>query len=394
MPGPDRLNFGIFMAPFHRIGENPTLALQRDLELVQRLDRLGYDEAWIGEHHSAGYEIIASPEVFIAAAAERTRHIRLGTGVSSLPYHHPLILADRMVLLDHLTMGRAMFGVGPGALPSDAFMMGIDPLRQREMMDESLDAILALLRTDEPVNRETDWFTLRNARLQMRPYSRPHMEVAVAAQVSPAGPRTAGKFGCSLLSLGATTTGGFDVLGNQWGIAEEKAAEFGQTIDRARWRLVGPMHIAPTMEQARKEVEFGLPAWVDYFQRVAALPLVGDSTETQDMVDAMNATGLAVIGTPDDAVRQLERLWDKSRGFGTYLFMAHDWADRDATHRSYELFMRFVAPRFQGTLPRLETSRDWAAANRGEFIGRAIQAVGKAIQDHVAEKAERTPKAS
>jgi limonene 1,2-monooxygenase len=394
MPGPDRLNFGIFMAPFHRIGENPTLALQRDLELVQWLDRLGYDEAWIGEHHSAGYEIIASPEVFIAAAAERTRHIRLGTGVSSLPYHHPLILADRMVLLDHLTMGRAMFGVGPGALPSDAFMMGIDPLRQREMMDESLDAILALLRTDEPVNRETDWFTLRNARLQMRPYSRPHMEVAVAAQVSPAGPRTAGKFGCSLLSLGATTTGGFDVLGNQWGIAEEKAAEFGQTIDRARWRLVGPMHIAPTMEQARKEVEFGLPAWVDYFQRVAALPLVGDSTETQDMVDAMNATGLAVIGTPDDAVRQLERLWDKSRGFGTYLFMAHDWADRDATHRSYELFARFVAPRFQGTLPRLETSRDWAAANRGEFIGRAIQAVGKAIQDHVAEKAERTPKAS
>jgi len=394
MAGPDRLNFGIFMAPFHRIGENPTLALRRDLELVEWLDRLGYDEAWFGEHHSAGYEIIASPEIFIAAAAERTRHIRLGTGVVSLPYHHPLMVADRMVLLDHLTMGRAMFGVGPGALPSDAFMMGIDPLRQREMMDESLDAILALLRTDEPVTRETDWFTLRNARLHMRPYSRPHMEVAVAAQVSPAGPRTAGKFGCSLLSLGATTTGGFDVLGSQWGIAEEKAAEYGQTLDRARWRLVGPMHVAPTMDQARKDVEFGLPAWVDYFQRVAALPLVGDATDTQDMVDAMNATGLAVIGTPDDAARQIERLWEKSQGFGTYLFMTHDWADREATLRSYELFQRFVAPRFQGTLARLEASRDWAAANRGEFIGRAIQAVGKAIQDHVAEKAERTPKAS
>jgi len=291
-------------------------------------------------------------------------------------------------------MGRAMFGVGPGALPSDAFMMGIDPLRQREMMDESLDAILALFRSDEPVSRETDWFTLRNARLQMRPYSRPHMEVAVAAQVSPAGPRTAGKHGASLLSLGATTAGGFDVLGSQWQIAEEKAAEHGQTIDRARWRLVGPMHIAPTTDQARKEVEFGLPAWVDYFQRVAALPLVGEATETQDMIDAMNATGLAVIGTPDDAARQIERLWEKSRGFGTYLFMAHDWADRDATHRSYELFARFVAPQFQGTLPRLETSRNWAADNRGEFIGRAVQAIGKAIQDHVAEKAEQTQKAS
>src|SRR5690242_21224667 len=212
MDTPDRLKFGIFLAPFHRIGENPTWALHRDLELVEALDRLTFDEAWFGEHHSAGYEIIASPEVFIAAASQRTRHIRLGTGVSSLPYHHPLILADRMVLLDHLTLGRAMFGVGPGALPSDAFMMGIDPIRQREMMDESLEAILALFRTDEPVTRECGWFTLREARLHMKPYSRPHMEVAVAAQVSPAGARAAGKNGVGLLSLGATTTGGFDAL--------------------------------------------------------------------------------------------------------------------------------------------------------------------------------------
>src|SRR6266849_557016 len=197
--------FGIFLAPFHPCGQNPTLALERDLELLVHLDRLGFDEAWIGEHHSAGYEIIPSPEVFIGVAAERTRHLRLGTGVSSLPYHHPLILADRMVLLDHLTLGRAMFGVGPGALPSDAYMMGIDPLRQREMMDESLETILALLTSDEPITRETDWFTLRDARLQLLPYSRPHMEMAVAATVSPAGPRAAGKYGLGLLSIGATT---------------------------------------------------------------------------------------------------------------------------------------------------------------------------------------------
>jgi limonene 1,2-monooxygenase len=394
MQAPDRLNFGIFLAPFHRVGENPTYALRRDLELVEFLDRLSYDEAWIGEHHSAGYEIIASPEVFIAAAAERTRHIRLGTGVSSLPYHHPLILADRMVLLDHLTLGRAMFGVGPGALPSDAFMMGIDPLRQREMMDESLEAILALLRSDEPVTRDCGWFTLKEARLHMRPYSRPHMEVAVAAQVSPAGPRVAGKHGASLLSLGATTAGGFDVLGAHWSTCEEMAAEYGQTVNRARWRLVGPMHIAPTMDQARREVEFGLPAWVDYFQRVAALPLVGEATDTQDMVDAMNASGLAVIGTPDDAAAQIERLWEKSAGFGTYLFMGHDWADREATLRSYELVARFVMPRFQGTLSRLRESRDWAADNRGTFIGRAVEAIGKAIQDHHAERAGRKREAS
>jgi limonene 1,2-monooxygenase len=388
------MNFGIFLAPFHRIGENPTWALRRDLELIDFLDHLGFDEAWIGEHHSAGYEIIAAPEVFIAAAAERTRHIRLGTGVVSLPYHHPLIVADRMVLLDHLTRGRAMFGVGPGALPSDAFMMGIDPVRQREMMDEALEAILALFTSDEPVTRETDWFRLRDARLHMTPYTRPHMEVAVAAQVSPAGARAAGKYGVGLLSLGATTAGGFDVLGSQWAVAEEMAAEHGRTVDRARWRLVGPMHVAPTREQARRDVAFGLPAWVDYFQRVAALPLVGDATALDDMIDALNAGGLAVIGTPEEAAAQIERLWGKSGGFGTYLFMAHEWADREATLRSYELVARSVMPRFQGTIPRLERSRDWAAANRGTFIGRAMEAIGKAIQDHAVERAERKREAS
>src|SRR6266511_5393482 len=141
---PARMRFGIFMAPFHRLGENPTLALERDLELLQWLDTLGYDEAWIGEHHSAGWETIASPEVFIATAAERTRHIKLGTGVVSLPYHHPLMVADRMVLLDHITRGRVLFGVGPGALPTDALMMGIDPVVLRSRMNEALNIIIRL----------------------------------------------------------------------------------------------------------------------------------------------------------------------------------------------------------------------------------------------------------
>jgi limonene 1,2-monooxygenase len=392
--GPDRLNFGVFMAPFHRLGENPTWSLHRDLELLEHLDRLCYDEAWIGEHHSAGYEIIASPEVFVAAAAERTRHLRLGTGVSSLPYHHPFMLADRMVLLDHLTRGRAMFGVGPGALPSDAFMMGIDPLRQREMMDEALDVIVELLTSDEPVTRETSWFTLRDARLQLRPYSRPHMELAVAAQVSPAGPRAAGRHGLGLLSLGATTLGGFDALGHHWQICEELAAEHGRQVSRGTWRLVGPMHIAPTMDQARRDVEFGLKAWVDYFLHVAALPLVGDAVEVGDMVDAMNANGYGVIGTPEDAARQIQRLWDQSGGYGSYLFMVHDWADREATLRSFELVARYVMPQFQGTLGRLAASHGWAAENRPTFIGRAVEAIGKAIQDHHAERAGKQKEAS
>jgi limonene 1,2-monooxygenase len=380
------LRFGIFLAPFHPAGQNPTLAIERDLELIVRLDELGYDEAWVGEHHSAGFEIIASPEVFIAAVAQRTVNIRLGTGVSSLPYHHPLILADRMVLLDHLTRGRVMFGVGPGALPSDAFMMGIDPNRQREMMEESLEAIVALLTSDEPVSMETDWFTLRDARLQLRPYTHPCFEIGVAAQISPAGPRAAGRFGAALLSLGATSAGGFDVLGAHWQTCEERAAVFGQTVDRRRWRLVGPMHIAPTEEQARAEVAFGLADWVRYFQEVAALPIAPQTDDPDHLMEAMNASGIAVIGTPAMAVAQIERLVEQSGGFGTYLFMAHEWADRKATLASYELFAREVMPAFQSSASRAVHSRNWAAERRPEFMGAAMGAVGKAIMDHQAEK--------
>src|ERR1700742_1802125 len=133
-----KLRFGYFIAPFHRAGTNPTLAMQRDLEFVQHLDKLGYDEAWIGEHHSAGSEIIASPEIFIAAAAERTRHIRLGTGVVSLSYHNPLWVAERIVLLDHLTRGRVMLGVGPGSLPTDAAMIGVSQAQTRGLLEQSL----------------------------------------------------------------------------------------------------------------------------------------------------------------------------------------------------------------------------------------------------------------
>ena len=244
------------------------------------------------------------------------------------------------------------------------------------------------------MNRKTDWFTLKDARLQLRPYSDPCFEIAVAAQVSPSGPRLAGKFGHSLLSIGATSAGGFDILGAHWDVMEERATEFGTTVDRRKWRLVGPMHIADTKEQAYEDVRFGLPQWVDYFQRVAALPLGPDTTDVEEMADAMNASGFAVIGTPDDAAAQIQRLVDQSGGFGTFLNMAHEWADTAATRRSYELLARYVFPRFQGSAETTEASRDWAAENRPEFIQAATTAVMTAVQSHHAEKAEKQAKSA
>jgi len=151
-----RLEFGAFLAPHHPIGEHPTLMFQRDLEFAAHLDRLGFDELWFGEHHSSGWETSASPELMIAAAAERTERIRLGTGVISLPYHHPFNVAQRLVQLDHLTRGRLIFGSGPGALPSDAHTFGIDPMTQRDRQDEAMGVINRLLRGEERFTHESD----------------------------------------------------------------------------------------------------------------------------------------------------------------------------------------------------------------------------------------------
>src|SRR3984893_18001097 len=167
MPMTSRLRFGVFLAPFHKPGINPTLALQSDLDLVAWLDRLGYDEAWFGEHHSAGTEISASPEIMLATAAERTRHIKLGTGVVSGSYHNPLWVAERLVLLDHLTRGRVMLGVGPGSLPTDGIMVGIQQGQTRGLLEDGLAVVMKLLTTDEPVTLKNERWDLREARLHL-----------------------------------------------------------------------------------------------------------------------------------------------------------------------------------------------------------------------------------
>ena len=368
------LRSGIFMAPFHDLSQNPVLALERDFELLQHLDTLNYSEAWIGEHHSGGFEIISSPELFIAAAAERTRHIRLGTGVVSLPYHNPFILADRMVQLDYQTRGRAMLGVGPGALVHDAKKIGIDPANQRRMMNEALDVLIELFHGDT-VTRKTDWFDLNDARLQLPPFTRPRMEMAVAAAISPSGALAAGRHGLGMLSIGGTNDEAMKHHRHNWELYTEQAQQNGHVPDRKNWRLVTMMHIAETREQARENVRYGLDKFCDYFRDVATFPFVpNDITDRyQHMVDS----GMACIGAPDDAIAYIERLLEGSGGFGVIMELAQNWADWPQTKRHYELMARYVHPHFQ-------SSREWrsesyvAARDRhAEFAsqsGAAIQA--------------------
>jgi limonene 1,2-monooxygenase len=375
---PKRMKFGIFLAPFHRVGENPTLALKRDMKLIELLDELGYDEAWIGEHHSFGREIIADPVVFMAAAAERTRKIKLGTGVLSLPYHHPLMVADRMVLLDHMTEGRVMLGVGPGALTSDAHMMGIPTVEQRRRMGESLDAIMQLLRRDGLVTMKTDWFELKDAQLQLASYSEPHLPVAVAASFTPAGPMAAGKHGVGLLSVAGVDNKGFE---RTWSWAEEAAQESGRSISRDNWKVVVPIHVAESRAQALKELEegFKLRAYTgDAGNPASAGPGLFAAAGG---LEAQAESGSALIGSPDQVAEAIEQIIERSGGIGGILGLAHEWASTEATNRSFELFARYVAPRFQGQLEPIRQSRDWVEEHLREVFGATPAAMAKAFTD-------------
>jgi limonene 1,2-monooxygenase len=357
------MRFGVFLAPYHEPGENPTIALERDLELIVRLDELGYDEAWVGEHHSTGWETIAAPELVLAAAAERTRHIRLGTGVVSLPYHHPLMVADRIVLLDHLTRGRINFGVGPGGHLTDARMLGIDPNLLRPRMAEALEVVVRLFTETEPFSVERDWFSLTDAVLQLRPYQRPYPPIAVTSMESPAGMVLAGRHGAGVLSLAVARgpRGPID-LAAQWRTAEEEAERAGTAVDRAEWRIVMPVHVADTRAEAIAQTRDGAAAFVmDYTQGVTGRPSPVPGPRDA-IAEQMTEMGAWVIGTPDDLVAAIERLQERSGGIGGLMITATDWAPREAVLRSYELIARHVAPRFQGSLAGIDASNAVARA--------------------------------
>ena len=369
---PWRLKFGVFMAPFHRLGDNVGLGLERDVRTIQWLDEFRWDEAWVGEHHSAGWETISSPEVFIAHAAALTKTIKLGTGVVSLPYHNPYHVAERMLLLDQLTRGRVMLGVGPGALPSDAYQFMLDPTRQRPQMDESLGVIMKLLAGEE-VTHESDWIHLRQSRLQVPLYSE-KLPVFVASTLSPAGPTIAGKHGAGLINVSTFMPAGLD-LNQVWRLYTETSEANGHVADRRNWRLMLPIYIAETREEAFHDVSIEAYRFQsEYFGSTLGRSFEFPGEPSQ-FAEVMAMSGGAIIGSPDDAIAAIEKIWDMTGGFGGLLGLAHEWAPAEKMRRSYELFGRWVAPHFQNSLTGVTTAQGWAAANSEAFNKNEVSAV-------------------
>ncbi|HLG47247.1 MAG TPA: LLM class flavin-dependent oxidoreductase [Reyranella sp.] len=372
-----RLGFGAFLAPHHPIGENPLLQFRRDIKFVEHLDALGFDEFWCGEHHSSGWEMIASPEMFLAAAAEHTKRIKLATGVISLPYHNPFNVAQRMVQLDWMSGGRAIFGSGPGALPSDAYTLNIDPMTQRDRQDEAIGVIRRLMR-GERVTHKSEWFTLQDAALQLLPLQE-DMPFATASQISPSGMTLAGKYGIGIISLGSMSNEGLTALPTQWAFAESSAKKHGTTVDRKNWRVLLNWHIAETREKAIEEAKHGLMRWHNqYIHGTLQRP---GSVAFKSPEEAVEQTALlpgsaSVIGTPDDLVKMIKSVHEKSGGFGTVVGFVHDWANPENTFRSWDLVARYVMPEINGYVTKLRESERHLQVNRAVFerAGQAIMA--------------------
>ena len=377
------MRFGAFLAPHHPIGEHPTLQLQSDLELVEHMDRLGFDEFWCGEHHSTGWEVIASPELFLAAAAERTHRIRLGTGVVSLPYHHPFMVAQRMAQLDHQSRGRVIFGSGPGALPSDAHTLGVDPMVLRDRQDEAIGVIRRLFEADERFTIESEWFTLRDAKLQLKPLQK-NMEFTVASLVSPSGMTLAGKHGIGVLSIGSTSQAGIQALPLQWSFAEEAAEKHGNTVERSAWRLVLNWHIAETRDKAREQAREGLFRHNNEYTVGTLAAGQGQIFKTPDeAVDVMAFSdgSVSVIGTPEDLVAKIYEMRELSGGFGCVIGFVHDWANREDTRNSWDLVARYVIPEVNGFLHDYRESNQYVIENRETWM-RAGMAINAKIQEN------------
>lgn len=377
------LKFGAFLAPHHPIGEHPLLQFRRDLDFVEHLDKLGYDEFWCGEHHSTGWEMIASPEMFLAAAGQRSHTIKLGTGVVSLPYHHPFNVAQRMVQLDYMTGGRAIFGSGPGALPSDAHTLGIDPMVQRDRQDEAIGVIRRLLSGEDRFDYECEWFTMKNAKLQLLPLQE-DMPFAVASMISPSGMTLAGKHRTGVLSIGSMSTAGLQALPTQWSFAEESAEKHGNSVDRKDWRIVMSWHLAETREKAKEQAKDGLLRWhneyiVGTLMRPGATAFDSADAAVEEMAYAEQAA--AVIGTPDDLIEAIQKMVQITGGFGTVIGFVHDWANPKDTFNSWDLVARYVVPEINGYLESFRESQDYVINHRAVF-DRAGEAVVSKIMEN------------
>jgi alkanesulfonate monooxygenase SsuD/methylene tetrahydromethanopterin reductase-like flavin-dependent oxidoreductase (luciferase family) len=355
------MRYGYFMMPMHLPGSDVGVTLQTDLAQIERLDALGFDEAWIGEHFTAEWENIPAPDIFIGAALQRTRSIKLGTGVSCLPNHNPFHLAHRIAMLDQLARGRFLWGIGSGGFPGDFEVVGIDPKSgvQRQVSVDTVDAVLALWNQPRPGTYAAHGWSFSvpvpdpriRKHVYLKPFQTPHPPIAVAGVTEKSETLgLAGERGWIPMSINFVTP---RVLRSHWDSYTAGAARTGRTPERSQWRICRAVHVAETDAQAYREAMGGALArdYGDYFLPLLSLNRgLGGLKMTESMADSditleYLRDNVWIVGSPETVARKICALYEEVGGFGALLIGATDWPDPSIWDRSMSLFAEEVMPR-------------------------------------------------
>lgn len=353
------MKLGLFMMPVHPPEKPRTQCFEEDIELIVRADHLGLTEAWIGQHHTLAWEPIPSNDVFIANVFPQTRNIRLGTGVSIIPQHHPANLAVRLAFLDHLSHGRLNCGFGQGGVPTDHELFGLpDGKTQGLMTLEGIDLILKLWQAEAPFEFQGQFWNLRithpNAKLGigelLKPYQKPHPPIAMSViKGNSMAARLAGQRAYIPLSTNLVPAA---TVAEHWKVYSAAAKEAGRSDPcRSIWRVARSIYVGESTAEARSHVLNG--TFARSFEYLCALMksanmlhLVKHDLQVPD--EEINPeymlNHLCIVGDPDECIRQLRGLWDQTGGFGTLLMIAHDWDDKAKWIRSMELLVKSVLP--------------------------------------------------
>ena len=354
------MKLGALLMPSHPPERSIRDGQRWDLHDIERLDALGFEEAWIGEHFTAAWEPCPAPDLLIAQALLRTKRIRLGPLSHLLPFHHPLELAHRVAYLDHMAEGRYQLGVGLGVLPTDHALFALDAShgRNRKMTFEAID-MMTRLWTDGACDFQGEFWSMGETRSDLPlghhlvPYQQPHPPIAIAG-LTPGSEnhKLAGEKGWIPVSLGIDPDA--SVTAQHWDAVVEGAARSGRTPDRNDWRIIRDVYVAPTDAEARDLAingimgrcwrEFLLPIYPGlglgrFLKRDPSMP---DEAFDLDYL----ADNLWFVGSPETVADRIMDLQAQTGGFGYLTIVSYDATDeRESWDRSLQLLMDEVLPR-------------------------------------------------
>jgi len=352
------MQFGLFMMPLHPPYRAFADCYQRDVAQIVLADRLGYREAWVGEHLTERWENAPAPDLLLAQALALTKTVRLGTGVTLLALHNPVYLAHRLAMLDHMARGRFQWGIGGGGIPTDLSLFGLDPSTVRARSAEVLDVVLKLWASDGRFTYRGKFFDIDTPVLDpvkgrgyyMKPYQEPHPPIAVAASTPDSSSmRMAGERGWIPMSSSLLSR---SHLAAHWRLVETGAAGAGRQAQRSQWRIARDVLVAPTSALARERARAVLGrnyVQHQYPNRIGTVQMASTKLEPSMPDEAVTVDYLMenvwIVGDPAECADKIHQLYEDSGGFGALLSITTDSDDAGWDHESLRLLMQDVAPR-------------------------------------------------